>query len=158
MSVRATIALGSNLGPRRAHLEHALTALGATEGVELVAASSFVETAPVGGPADQGPYLNAVAVLETQHTARGLLERLLSIEAERGRDRAAEERWGPRTLDLDLLYFGAEQLDEADLVVPHPRTEERTFVLRPLSELEPDRVLPGCGRTVRERLAELEGA
>lgn len=158
MSVRATIALGSNLGPRRAHLEHALAALATTEGTELLAASSFVETAPVGGPPDQGPYLNGVALLETTLSAHALLERLFSIEAARGRDRAREQRWGPRTLDLDLLFFGAEHLDEPDLVVPHPRLEERAFVLRPLAELEPDRVLAGCGRTVRERLAELERA
>lgn len=154
--VAATIALGSNLGPRRAHLEYALATLESTPGVTLQSASSFVETEPEGGPPGQGAYLNGVACLETTLSARELLELLLAIETRRGRERSPAERWAARTLDLDLLFFGALELDEPGLILPHPRAEERTFVLRPLAELEPDRVLAHCGRTVVARLAELE--
>ena len=155
--VHATVALGSNLGPRREHLNFALAALERTPGVTLIAVSSFLETAPVGGPAGQGPYLNGVIRIETTLGARDLLERLLAIESERGRDRTEAGRWAARTLDLDLIFYGALEIDEPGLVLPHPRAEDRAFVLRPLAELEPGRVLPRCGRTVSERLAELEG-
>jgi len=137
----AFVALGSNLGAREAHLEHALAALRATDGVREVRVSSRYETAPV-GPGVQGPYLNAVARLVTSLAPRALLERLLAIEAERGRERGSE-RNAPRTLDLDLLLYGDREIDEPGLEVPHPRMCERAFVLEPLCELAPELVPPG---------------
>ena len=153
--VRVAIALGSNLGERRAHLEAALRALDATPGLERVAHSSWHETAPVGGPPGQGAYLNGVALYECALDARALLARLQAIEAARGRDREREGVHGARPLDLDLLLYGEEQLEEADLIVPHPRMEERAFVLAPLCELWPDCVLARSGLPARERLAQL---
>jgi len=137
VTTRAAIGLGSNLGDRAAHLDAARREL-ATLG-EIVATSSVYETAPVGGP-DQGPYLNAVVVLDTELPARRLLEECLAIEAAAGRQR--RERWGPRTLDLDLLVYGAETIDEPGLTVPHPRMRERRFVLDPLAEAWPGATLP----------------
>lgn len=152
---RSFVALGSNLGDRRAHLERALRSLGDTPGVRLARSSSWIETDPVGGPPGQGRFLNGVVELETTLSARALLERLQAIEADAGRERSVPD--GPRTLDLDLLFLGEERVQEQDLVVPHPRLEARTFVLAPLCELAPDLRLPGCGQSVRERLAELAG-
>jgi 2-amino-4-hydroxy-6-hydroxymethyldihydropteridine diphosphokinase len=151
--VRAWVALGSNLGSRRAHLDGAVAALTRARGVRVVRSSGWVETEPQGGPVGQGRYLNGVVELETTLGARELLDLLLAIEREAGRVRG--ERNGPRTLDLDLLFFGDAAIDEPDLIVPHPRLEEREFVLEPLAQLEPGRVLPRSRVTVRERLAEL---
>lgn len=131
--ITAYVALGSNLGDREAHLARAVEALRATPGVEVEALSTIRETAPVGGP-PQGPYLNAVVELRTGLAARTLLERLLEIEAEAGRARGPQ-RNAPRTLDLDLLLYGDQEIDEPDLVVPHPRMQQRAFVLEPLAEL-----------------------
>lgn len=150
---RAWIALGSNVGDRRAHLERALVGLARTPSTRLLRSSRWIETAPVGGPAGQGPYLNGVAELETELGPRELLERLQSLERDAGRLRTVEG--APRTLDLDLLLHGETRVDEPDLVLPHPRMEQRTFVLGPLAELAPDLVLPRSGRTVAERLREL---
>ncbi len=150
----ARIALGSNVGRRRANLDGAVYALRATPGLAVDSLSPWLETDPVGGPPGQRPYLNGVARVRWRGSARALLERLAAIELAFGRRRDVLD--GPRTLDLDLLTFGAERIDEPGLVVPHPRMEERTFVLAPLARLEPDWVLPRCGRTVAERLAELE--
>src|SRR5688572_16504734 len=150
---RAWIALGSNVGDRRAHLERALAGLARTPSTRVVRSSSWIETDPVGGPAGQGPYLNGVAELETELGPRELLERLLALEREAGRVRTVEG--APRTLDLDLLLHGESRIDEPGLIVPHPRMEQRIFVLAPLAELAPDLVLPHCGRTVAERLREL---
>ena len=137
MSVRAAIGLGSNLGSRERHLE------AGRRGIEklgsIVAMSSWYETAPIGGP-DQDPYLNAVIVIDTELTAVDLLAGLLDIERRRGRVRT--ERWGPRTLDLDLLIYGAAEIDEDGLTVPHPRMTERRFVLEPLLEAWPEATLP----------------
>jgi 2-amino-4-hydroxy-6-hydroxymethyldihydropteridine diphosphokinase len=123
-------------------------------GVRVVGVSPWVETAPVGGP-PQPAFLNGCVELSTTLAAPDLLRLLQGIEARFGRDRAREVRHGPRTLDLDLLFYGEEALDEPDLIVPHPRLEERTFVLEPLCALHPELRLPRSGRTVRERLAEL---
>jgi 2-amino-4-hydroxy-6-hydroxymethyldihydropteridine diphosphokinase len=109
----------------------------------------------VGGPHGQPRFLNAAATLETELSARRLLAALQSIERAHGRDRAREVKHGPRTLDLDLLLYGDARIDEPGLVVPHPRLEERTFVLLPLSEIAPDLVLPRCRSSVTQRLAEL---
>lgn len=152
----AAIALGSNLGDRNKHLRAALVALERTPGVILLRRSSWHETAPVGGPPDQGPYLNGAALLETTLTAHELLSTLLAIEAREGRERGAAN--APRTLDLDLLWFGEQRSDDDELRLPHPRLEERLFVLAPLAELVPEHVLAGCGRTVAERSAELAAA
>jgi 2-amino-4-hydroxy-6-hydroxymethyldihydropteridine diphosphokinase len=112
--------------------------------------SSLRETEPV-GVTDQPRFLNAAAELETEFSARDLLERLLDIERMLGRERSSETRWGPRPLDLDLLLYGQETIDEPGLRVPHPRLAERRFVLEPLHELAPDLVLPD-GRRIRELL------
>jgi 2-amino-4-hydroxy-6-hydroxymethyldihydropteridine diphosphokinase len=134
---RAAVALGSNVGDRLDHLESAVEAL---RSLGVVAAESPVyETAPIGGP-DQGPYLNAVVLLDTELPAGDLLDGLLEIERAGGRQR--REQWGPRTIDLDLLLYGAESIDRPGLTVPHPRMTRRRFVLDPLLDVWPDAVLP----------------
>lgn len=130
---RAAVALGSNLGDRRGILRQAVAALAGYG--HVLGVSSLYETAPVGGP-EQGPYLNAVAVLETERDAFGLMEALLAIEHDFGRERI--ERWGPRTIDLDLILYDAEVVEAEGLSVPHPRYRERRFVLEPLLEVWPD--------------------
>ena len=137
MPVRAVIGLGSNLGDRETHLAQAISAL--TELGDFVAASPYYETAPVGGP-EQGPYLNGAVAIETNLSARALLDECLRIELAHGRER--RERWGPRTLDLDIPLFGTETIDEAGLKVPHPRLHERRFVLEPLLAVWPEATMP----------------
>lgn len=144
----AFVALGSNLGDRRAAIESALEALRRADCVEVTAISPLMETAPVGGPPFQGPYLNAACALRTTLSARDLLLLLLRIEASQGRTRV--ERWGPRLIDLDLLLYGESVIDEPGLCVPHPRMHERPFVLDPLSLIAPQAVHPVLGRSVRE--------
>jgi 2-amino-4-hydroxy-6-hydroxymethyldihydropteridine diphosphokinase len=152
--VRAYIGLGSNRGEREKALAAALERLDKGPLV-LLGASTVRETEPV-GVTDQPRFLNAVAAIETELGARELLERLLGIERELGRDRRGDERWGPRVIDLDLLLYGEEVIDEPGLTVPHPRLAERQFVLEPLAELDPALRLPD-GRAVRDLLAsELE--
>ena len=140
---RAYVGLGANLGDRERTLRAAVEALGAEDGVEVVAVSALRETDPV-GVGDQPRFLNGAAELETTLTARELLGRLLAIEQSFGRVRVPGEH-GPRTLDLDLLLYGDAQLDEPGLTVPHPRLHERRFVLEPLAELAPGLVVPGRG-------------
>jgi 2-amino-4-hydroxy-6-hydroxymethyldihydropteridine diphosphokinase len=132
--VRAFLGLGSNLGDRRAHLRAAVERL-----PDVVAVSPVYETDPVGGPPGQGAYLNAVVELWTSRTPRELLAVAQAAEAAAGRVRA--ERWGPRTLDVDVLLVGDDQVAEPDLVVPHPRMWGRGFVLVPLGDLAPELVL-----------------
>jgi 2-amino-4-hydroxy-6-hydroxymethyldihydropteridine diphosphokinase len=140
---RAYVGLGANLGDREGTLHAAVDALGAEEGIEVVAVSTLRETDPFGvGP--QPRFLNGVAELETSLPARELLDRLLAVEQHFGRVRIAGEH-DPRTLDLDLLLYGDEELDEPGLTVPHPRLHERRFVLEPLAELAPGLFVPGCG-------------
>jgi 2-amino-4-hydroxy-6-hydroxymethyldihydropteridine diphosphokinase len=133
---RAFIGLGSNLGDRRALLADAVAGL--RRGGDVVAVSPLYETAPVGGPAGQDDYLNVVVELRTADTPRALLERSQALEAAAHRERV--ERWGPRTLDADVLWVEGEEVDEADLTVPHPRLWERRFVTAPLADLAPDLV------------------
>ncbi|MGQ0520946.1 MAG: 2-amino-4-hydroxy-6-hydroxymethyldihydropteridine diphosphokinase [Actinomycetota bacterium] len=131
--MRAFLALGSNLGDRLEHLRRAVEGL-----PDVVAVSAVYETDPVGGPAGQPPYLNAVVELDTELDARRLLEAGRALEAAAGRERA--ERWGPRPLDVDVLLVGDAGVDEPDLQVPHPRMWQRAFVLVPLHDLAPDLV------------------
>jgi 2-amino-4-hydroxy-6-hydroxymethyldihydropteridine diphosphokinase len=140
---RAYVGLGANLGDRSAMLRAALEQLAAEPGVSLVAVSSVRETDPV-GPVDQPRFLNAAAALETELSPRELLDRLLGIERRLGRTREGP-RFGPRTIDLDLLLYGEEWLDEPGLELPHPRLHERLFALEPLFELDPSLVVPGHG-------------
>jgi len=153
----AHIGLGSNLGDRVAAIREALAQLDAQPGIEVLRTSRLYETEPV-GPVEQGRFINAVAELETSLSARELLAALLAIEARLGRERERGERWGPRTIDLDLLLLDDLVLDEPDLIVPHPELAQRPFVLVPLCELIPDARHPGLGRTFGELRDELGAA
>jgi 2-amino-4-hydroxy-6-hydroxymethyldihydropteridine diphosphokinase len=143
------LAIGSNLGDREGHLAAARAGLPRL-GLPLLRASAVYETDPVGGP-EQGPYLNQALCVHTGLAPREALAACLAIESARGRLR--RERWGPRTLDVDLLLWGARVLDEPGLCVPHPRLHERRFVLEPLCEIAADVVHPQLQLTVRELLA-----
>ena len=149
--IDAYLGLGSNLGDREALLRAAIAALDATPGVRVTAISSLYETPPW-GPVPQGPYLNACVALHTTLSPRELLSLCLAIERDHGRERAI--RWGPRTLDMDVLLYGDESIDEEGLIVPHPRMAERAFVLVPLAEIAPD--LRIGGRAIREILGGVE--
>jgi 2-amino-4-hydroxy-6-hydroxymethyldihydropteridine diphosphokinase len=137
---RAYLGIGSNLGDRLAHLQAAVDALAAVDGITVVAVSAVYETAPVGGP-EQGDFLNAVVALDTRISARALLGVAHDLEAAARRVRA--ERWGPRTLDVDVLLVGDEVIDDPDLEVPHPRMWERGFVMAPLHDVAPELVPNG---------------
>jgi 2-amino-4-hydroxy-6-hydroxymethyldihydropteridine diphosphokinase len=149
------VAIGSNLGDRRANVEAAVEGIRNLEGVRDVVVSSIHETDPVGGP-PQGRFLNAAVRFTTIRDARGVLAQLLGIEMSLGRVRG--ERWGPRTIDLDLLTCGDEVSDDPEVRVPHPRMCERRFVLEPLVEIAPDVRHPSEGRTMRELLDRLLGS
>lgn len=149
--VTAYVALGSNLGDRHAHLDAALAALAALPATRLLARSARYETAPL-GPAGQQHYLNAAAALSTTLAPHALLDACLAIEQARGRVR--RERWGPRTLDLDILIYGELTLNDDRLTLPHPAMLERAFVLAPLAELAPELVF--AGRTLAQHLAALD--
>lgn len=147
------IGLGSNLGDREAFLRRALELLRAEPEIDVTAVSSVRETDPV-GLVDQPRFLNAVARIETDLRPPELLDRMLAAERELGRRRDGP-RFGPRTIDLDLLMYGDEEIDEPGLIVPHPRLAERRFVLEPLHELDPGLVVPGRGR-VSDLLSALQ--
>jgi 2-amino-4-hydroxy-6-hydroxymethyldihydropteridine diphosphokinase len=153
--VPVLIALGANLGDRRATLDAAVAALGASAGVTVTAVSPWIETLPVGGPPGQPRFLNGALAATSMLSAHALLARLQELERAFGRDRDTEERNGPRALDLDLLFYGDDEIRSGDLIVPHPRLEERIFVLEPLAALAPEKRLPRSGATVSERLREL---
>jgi 2-amino-4-hydroxy-6-hydroxymethyldihydropteridine diphosphokinase len=140
---RAYVGLGANLGDRERTLRAAVDALGSDGEIEVVAVSMLHETEPV-GVGEQPPFLNGVVALQTSLEARELLDRLLAVEQRFGRVRVPGEH-GPRTLDLDLLLYGNEEIEEPGLTVPHPRLHERRFVLEPLVELAPGLVVPGRG-------------
>ena len=148
---RVAIALGSNLGNRREHLDFAVSKLQAL--VRNLAVSRYYDTAPVGVSGPQPLYLNAAAVGDTRLSARDLLDALLAIERERGRERPQAN--APRTLDLDLILFGDAVVAEPGLTVPHPRFRERRFVLEPLAEIAPEFGDPVTGKKVSELFAAL---
>jgi len=138
----AYVGLGSNLGTRERVIGDAVALLGEHPDIEVLRASALRETEPW-GPVAQPPFLNGAVVVETSLEPRALLGALLDVERRLGRMR--EERWGPRTIDLDLLLYGDEVVDEPGLTVPHPRLSERAFALEPLLELDPGLVVPGQG-------------
>ena len=137
---RAFVGVGANLGDREETIRAAVAALPGVVGV-----SQLRETDPV-GVVDQPPFLNGAVALETELSPRELLDALLAVEREHGRER--RERWGPRTIDLDLLLYGDATIDEQGLTVPHPRLHERRFALEPLLDLDPELAIPGRGRVV----------
>jgi 2-amino-4-hydroxy-6-hydroxymethyldihydropteridine diphosphokinase len=144
MTHRAYIAVGSNLGPRHATIHAGLRDLARVPGVRVVRVSALIQTDPV-GPPNQGPYLNGAAELSTDLAPIDLLRAMLAVERLHGRDRSAGERWGARTLDLDLLLYDDLAIDEPGLTLPHPRMHERDFVLRPLAEIAADLVVRPSG-------------
>jgi len=151
---RVFLGLGSNIGEREANLRRAIELLDGHPQIEVRRVSSFYETAPV-GYTDQPSFLNAVAEVETSLRPRELLDAALEMEGRMGRVRTI--RWGPRVIDIDILLYDNERVDEEALQIPHPRMMEREFVLRPLAEIAPNLVLPnGC--TAAEAAAALRGA
>jgi 2-amino-4-hydroxy-6-hydroxymethyldihydropteridine diphosphokinase len=152
VTTTAFVGIGSNLGDREAQLSRAVELLSAEDGIEVSGVSQIRETEPV-GPVEQGSFLNAAVQVTTELAPRELLDRLLGIEQQMGRVR--RERYGPRTIDLDLLLYGDEVVDEPGLIVPHPRLKERRFALEPLSDLDPSLTIPGSG-PISALLAELQ--
>jgi 2-amino-4-hydroxy-6-hydroxymethyldihydropteridine diphosphokinase len=150
---RAVLAVGSNLGDRLGTLQECVTAIGRLPDTEVLAISPVYETDPVGGPV-QPDYLNAVLVVQTRLAPRELLKAVNQIEADLGRIRA--ERFGPRTLDIDIVSYAGEVSDDPVLTLPHPRAHERAFVLAPWHDIDPDAELPGRG-PVAALLAGLDG-
>ena len=146
------LALGSNLGDRQDILQGAVDAIVGLPGMRVTAVSPVYETVPVGGPA-QPDYLNAIVLADAARPARELLDRLHEIEA--AFDRVRVVRWGPRTLDIDVVDFGGERSDDPELTLPHPRAHERAFVLGPWRDVDPDAALPGHG-PVAELLAKAD--
>jgi 2-amino-4-hydroxy-6-hydroxymethyldihydropteridine diphosphokinase len=141
---RAFVGLGSNLGDREALIAEAVELLRAEDGIDVLAVSTLRETDPV-GYLDQPGFLNGAVALDTSLTPRELLDRLLAVERRLGRERGVGPRFGPRTIDLDLLLYGEETIEEPGLQVPHPRLAERRFALEPLVELDPALEVPGAG-------------
>ncbi|MDQ0512763.1 2-amino-4-hydroxy-6-hydroxymethyldihydropteridine diphosphokinase [Ancylobacter amanitiformis] len=150
----AYLCLGSNLGERAGTMAKAVGLI-ARAGLTIIARSSLYETPPW-GPVPQGPYLNMVVAVETELSARELLNLLLGVEHAFGRDRTREVRFGPRTIDIDILLYGEEVIDEPDLEIPHPRMMQRAFALIPLAELAPDLIV--LGMPIRAALAGLDRA
>jgi 3-oxoacyl-[acyl-carrier protein] reductase len=146
MPVTAYVALGGNLGDRQGYLDRALQVLQDQPDITVSQVSSYYETEPVGGPPGQGDYLNAVAEIQTDVPPAELLSRLLDIERQLGRER--RERFGPRTIDLDLLLYGDQELQEPGLTIPHPELHQRGFVLEPFAEIAPQVVHPVLGETI----------
>jgi len=138
-TVRAYLGLGSNLGDRHGNLRKALEMLDAREGIDVAEASSFIETDPVGGPEGQPKFVNAAVAVDTTLSPRELLGACQEVERALGRERGPDEvRWGPRTIDIDILLYGDKVIREPDLRIPHPRMHEREFVLVPLAQIAPE--------------------
>ncbi|HYG06714.1 MAG TPA: 2-amino-4-hydroxy-6-hydroxymethyldihydropteridine diphosphokinase [Stenotrophomonas sp.] len=154
VAVTAHIGLGANLGDAQATLRAVLPALDTLPQTRLLAASRLYHT-PAWGRLDQPAFVNAAAAISTTLTAEALLDALLALERSHGRERIAGERWGPRTLDLDVLLFGDQVIDTPRLQVPHPHLHERAFALLPLAEIAADAVIAGHG-TVQAALAKLD--
>jgi 2-amino-4-hydroxy-6-hydroxymethyldihydropteridine diphosphokinase len=152
--VRACIGLGANLGDAPAAVRQAQSALAGLPQTRLLAASRLYRT-PAWGRQDQPDFINAAALLDTGLTAEALLDHLLDIEQRFGRTRLPGERWGPRTLDLDLLLYGEDRIELPRLRVPHPHLHERAFALVPLAEIAPEAAIPGRG-TVKAVLAGID--
>lgn len=150
----ALIGIGANLGDRRENVRRALALLADTPGIEVVASSRLYGSQPVGGPHGQGNYVNAAAVLQTSLAPHALLDVLQKVEAQLGRTRM--QRWAPRTMDLDLLLFDHETIEDDDLTLPHPRMSFRRFVLQPAAEIAPEMVHPVTASRIDELLARLE--
>jgi 2-amino-4-hydroxy-6-hydroxymethyldihydropteridine diphosphokinase len=151
---KAYIGLGSNLGERETHVRRAVEQLAKLPRTKLERVSSLYDTDPV-GEVEQPRFLNAVACVETELTAGELLWNLLLVEQRLGRVRAKVKKWGPRTIDLDLIFYGDLVVDEPGLAVPHPEAHHRAFVLAPMAELEPGFVHPVLGETVAAILSRL---
>ena len=149
----AIIAFGSNIGDARATIERAVALLCDGDDVTMTDSSSDYRTPPWGDP-DQPPFINRCIAVSTVLGPRELLDRGHAIEAQLGRDRSVERRWGPRTIDIDLISYDDLELDEPGLTVPHPRMFERAFVLMPLAEILPNRVV--AGRRIKDALAALD--
>lgn len=146
--VTAYLGLGANLGEREETIKQALKKLAAQPTIEVTAVSSLYQTAPV-GMTDQPDFLNAAAAIRTTLTPQELLACILQLEQQLGRVRTV--RWGPRTIDIDILVFGSKEINQPQLTVPHPRLEKRLFVLVPLAEIAPDLRLPGDSEPMREK-------
>ncbi len=156
MKTRAVLALGSNLGDREQNLRQALSALAELPSTELIASSSFLETVAVtevGEDQSRPSYLNAVAIIDTDLAAQQLHE--LTSEIENSLGRVRQTKWQDRTIDVDLIAFGSDVIETANLVIPHPRAHQRLFVLKPWFELETSAEIPGHGR-IADLIAELE--
>ena len=154
--VKAYIAMGSNVGKKAQTLRKALDMMRQSGVITLRRVSTFIESKPVGGPEYQEDYLNAVVETETTLSPEDLLASLHAIETTLGRDRTNQQRWGPRTCDLDILLYGDEIINTHNLTIPHPRMCERMFVLQPLAEIAPSIQHPESFKTASEMLIELE--
>ena len=152
--ITAYIALGSNLGDRRALIDQALSLLSAAPNITVSSLSDLIETEPMGGPAGQGKFLNAAAELRCTCSAQQLLNTTQQIEKRLGRRRT--EKWGPRTIDLDLLLFGDEIIDTRHLKIPHPRMHQRIFVIEPLAQIAPAVRHPLLNLTIRQIKQDLD--
>ena len=149
------LGLGGNVGDVRSTLDEAIALIADSVHVKLIARSSDYRTPPW-GVTEQPPFVNCAILVETALSPRALLDRALTVERALGRDRAKEQRWGPRSIDIDLIAYGDVAVDEPGLTLPHPRLFERAFVLVPLAEIVPDRMV--AGRRVRDALAQLDAS